>query len=89
MNSIEKNGKYEMDSTIIIKWEKNENKNSEMFIIKIGEKTNKEKIIFLGIVNSNFKREGICINNYLNRRGRYRVRCALFPNIVSLPRLCI
>ena len=66
LNSIEKNGKYEMDSTIIIKWEKNENKNSEMFIIKIGEKTNKEKIIFLGIVNSNFKREGICINNYLN-----------------------
>ena len=66
MNSLDKNGKYEIDSTLIIKWENELNTNSEMFIIKITEKINKEKIKFIGIINNNFKREGICINNYLN-----------------------
>ena len=70
LHFLEKNGKYETDTTLIIKqvnndFNKNDN-NSEMYIIKIFEKTNKEKIIFIGIINNNFKREGLCINNYTN-----------------------
>ena len=70
LHFLEKNGKYETDTTLIIKqvnndFNKNDN-NSEMYIIKIFEKTNKEKIIFIGIINNNFKREGLCINNYAN-----------------------
>ena len=70
LNSLEKNGKYETDTTLIIRWVNNDynknNNNSEMFILKICEKINKEKIIFIGIINNNFKREGLCINNYVN-----------------------
>ena len=70
LNSLEKNGKYETDTTLIIKLIKNDydkkNNNSEMYIMRIVEKFYKEKIVFIGIINNNFKREGICINNYIN-----------------------
>ena len=66
INSIEKNGKYENDSTLIMKWENEYCKNREMYIIKINEKIIKEKIIFIGTINNNFKREGFCVNNYPN-----------------------
>ena len=66
LNSIEKCGKYEKDSTLIIKSENEYNKNNETYIIKITEKNIKEKIIFMGTINNNFKREGFCINNYTN-----------------------
>ena len=70
LHYLEKNGKYETDTNQIIKQvnnysNKNDN-NSEMYIIKIFEKKNKEKIIFIGIINNNLKREGLCINNYTN-----------------------
>jgi hypothetical protein len=66
LSSIEKNGKYEIDTTLIIKWFNDNYKDSEMYIIKISEKNNKNKIIFIGTINDNFKREGYCVNNYLN-----------------------
>ena len=66
LSSIEKSGKYEIDSTLIIKWFNENYKDSEMYIIKINEKNNKNKIIFIGTINDNFKREGYCVNNYLN-----------------------
>ena len=66
LNSIEKYGKYESDSTLILKWENKYNNKDEMYIIKINEKNNKEKILFIGTINDNFKREGYCVNNYIN-----------------------
>ena len=66
LNSIEKYGKYETDSTLILKWENKYNNNDEMYIIKINEKNNKEKILFIGTINNKFKREGLCLNNYIN-----------------------
>ena len=66
LNELKNKGKYEQDSTLIIKWEDDIIKNNDKYAIKITSKNDKEKIIFIGIINSLFKREGFCVNNYLN-----------------------
>jgi hypothetical protein len=62
IEKIESTGKYETDTTMIIKWEDDMNQNSEMYIVKNEHKN----LPFLGVVNFEFKREGYCINNYIN-----------------------
>ena len=62
IEKIKETGKYESGDTIIIKWEDEMNKDTEMYIVK--NKFN--KMPFFGVVNYEFKREGYCINNYQN-----------------------
>ena len=54
--------KYQEGTITIIKWEDDLNFDTEMYIIK-----NKSKELpFIGVVNYEFKREGYCVNSYLN-----------------------
>ena len=56
------NQKYQTNNTTIIRWEDDLNSDTEMYILK--NKIN--NLPFLGVVNYEFKREGYCINTYLN-----------------------
>ena len=62
IEKIKSKGKYESGHTTIIKWEDDMNTDTEMYIVK--NKFN--KIPFIGVVNYEFKREGYCVNTYLN-----------------------
>jgi hypothetical protein len=54
--------KYQTSTTTIIRWEDELNMDTEMYIMK--NKIN--NLPFLGVVNYEFKREGYCLNSYLN-----------------------
>ena len=54
--------KYHSGNITIIKWEDDLNLDTEMYILK--NKSNEHP--FLGVVNYEFKREGYCLNTYLN-----------------------
>ena len=54
--------KYQTNNTTIIRWEDDLNLDTEMYIMK--NKIN--NLPFLGVVNYEFKREGYCLNSYLN-----------------------
>ncbi len=58
-NSIEKNGKYEKDSTFIRRWEGDD---TDSYIAKISSK----KMSYIGILNGHFEREGYGINSFSN-----------------------
>ena len=62
IDKIKSTGKYNSGQTTIIRWEDDMNTDTEMYIIK--NKIN--KLPFIGVVNYEFKREGYCVNNYLN-----------------------
>ena len=62
IEKIKTTGKYESDTTTIIKWEDEMNDDSEMYIVK----NQLKNLPFLGVVNYKFKREGYCVNNYIN-----------------------
>ena len=53
---------YQTNNTTIIRWEDEINSDTEMYILK--NKIN--NLPFIGVVNYEFKREGYCVNNYLN-----------------------
>ena len=54
--------KYQSGTTTIIRWEDDLNFDTEMYILK--NKYN--NLPFIGVVNFEFKREGYCVNSYLN-----------------------
>jgi hypothetical protein len=62
IEKIKSTGKYESETTTIIKWEDEMNDDSEMYIVKNQYKN----LPFIGVVNYEFKREGYCVNNYIN-----------------------
>ena len=62
IEKIKTTGKYESDTTTIIKWEDEMNDDSEMYIVK----NQLKNLPFIGVVNYKFKREGYCVNNYIN-----------------------
>ena len=62
IKKLNQNKKYISDNTTIIRWEDDMNTNTEMYILK--NKFN--NLPFIGVVNYEFKREGYCINSYLN-----------------------
>ena len=62
LEKLSLNQKYQNDNTTIIKWEDDFNFDTEMYIIK--NKFN--ELPFIGVVNYEFKREGYCVNNYIN-----------------------
>ena len=62
LKKIKSLGKYETNTTTIIPWEDEINTDTEMYILK--NKLN--NLPFIGVVNYEFKREGYCVNNYLN-----------------------
>ena len=59
MNS---NKKYQTNNTTIIRWEDEMNPDTKMYVLK--NKFN--NLPFIGVVNYDFKREGYCVNKYLN-----------------------
>ena len=59
---LKSNERYQSGNTTIIRWEDDFNTDTEMYVIK--NKFN--NLPFIGVVNYEFKREGYCINNYLN-----------------------
>ena len=56
------NGKYQLGSTTIIRWIDEMNDDTEMYVMK--NKIN--NLPFIGVLNYEFKREGYCVNKYLN-----------------------
>ena len=54
--------KYHTNNSTIIQWEDDLNFDTEMYVLK--NKTN--NLPFIGVVNYEFKREGYCLNPYLN-----------------------
>ena len=54
--------KYQTNTATIIRWEDDINTDTEMYIMK--NKIN--NLPFLGVINYEFKREGYCLNSYLN-----------------------
>ena len=54
--------KYHTNNSTIIQWEDDLNFDTEMYVLK--NKTN--NLPFIGVVNYEFKREGYCLNTYLN-----------------------
>ena len=62
IKKLNQNKKYISGNTTIIRWEDDMNTNTEMYILK--NKFN--NLPFIGVVNYEFKREGYCINSYLN-----------------------
>ena len=59
---LNSNKKYLTNNTTIIRWEDDMNPDTKMYILK--NKFN--NLPFIGVVNSEFKREGYCVNKYLN-----------------------
>ena len=59
---LKSNDKYQSGNTIIIRWEDEMNEDTEMYVMK--NKIN--NLPFIGVINYEFKREGYCINKYLN-----------------------
>ena len=59
---LNSNKKYLTNNTTIIRWEDDMNPDAKMYILK--NKFN--NLPFIGVVNSEFKREGYCVNKYLN-----------------------
>ena len=62
IKKLNTNKKYISGTNTIIRWEDDMNANTEMYILK--NKFN--NLSFIGVVNSEFKREGYCTNTYLN-----------------------
>jgi hypothetical protein len=62
IKKLNQNKKYISGNTTIIRWEDDMNTNTEIYILK--NKFN--NLPFIGVVNYEFKREGYCINSYLN-----------------------
>lgn len=62
INNINETGEYSKDSTTIKRWEDDISYNGEMYVLHYQD----EKLPFLGVVDSLFKREGYCINKYEN-----------------------
>ena len=62
LKSLKANEKYQSGNTTIIRWEDELNEDTEMYILK--NKMN--NLPFIGVINYEFKREGYCVNNYLN-----------------------
>ena len=56
------NKKYQTNNTTIIRWEDEMNPDTKMYVLK--NKFN--NLPFIGVVNYDFKREGYCVNKYLN-----------------------
>ena len=56
------NKKYQTNNTTIIRWEDDMNPDTKMYALK--NKFN--NLPFIGVVNYDFKREGYCVNKYLN-----------------------
>ena len=56
------NKKYQTNNTTIIRWEDDMNPDTKMYVLK--NKFN--NLPFIGVVNYDFKREGYCVNKYLN-----------------------
>ena len=56
------NKKYQINNTTIIRWEDEMNPDTKMYVLK--NKFN--NLPFIGVVNYDFKREGYCVNKYLN-----------------------
>ena len=54
--------KYHTNNSTVIRWEDDLNFDTEMYVLK--NKTN--NLPFIGVVNYEFKREGYCLNTYLN-----------------------
>jgi len=54
--------KYQSGNTTIIRWEDEMNEDTEMYVMK--HKIN--NLPFIGVINYEFKREGYCVNKYLN-----------------------
>ena len=54
--------KYQTNNTTIIRWEDEMNPDTKMYVLK--NKFN--NLPFIGVVNYDFKREGYCVNKYLN-----------------------
>ena len=67
--------KYQSGTTTIIRWEDDLNFDTEMYILK--NKYN--NLPFIGVVNFEFKREGYCINKYLN--GDNQIFCSSCQNL--------
>ena len=62
IKKLKSTGKYITNTTSIISWDDDMNSNTEMYALK--NKSN--NLPFIGVVNYEFKREGYCVNNYLN-----------------------
>ena len=59
---LKSNKKYQSGTTTIIRWEDDINSDTEMYILK----NRFNNLQFIGVVDCEFKREGYCINSYLN-----------------------
>ena len=59
---LNSNKKYQTNNTTIIRWEDDMNPDTKMYVLK--NKFN--NLPFIGVVNYDFKREGYCVNKYLN-----------------------
>ena len=59
---LNSNKKYQTNNTTIIRWEDDMNPDTKMYALK--NKFN--NLPFIGVVNYDFKREGYCVNKYLN-----------------------
>ena len=59
---LNSNKKYLTNNTTIIRWEDDMNPDTKMYVLK--NKFN--NLPFIGVVNYDFKREGYCVNKYLN-----------------------
>ena len=59
---LNSNKKYQTNNTTIIHWEDEMNPDTKMYVLK--NKFN--NLPFIGVVNYDFKREGYCVNKYLN-----------------------
>ena len=59
---LNSNKKYQTNNTTIIRWEDDMNPDTKMYVLK--NKFN--NLPFIGVVNYGFKREGYCVNKYLN-----------------------
>ena len=62
LKKLKTSEKYQSNTTTIIRWEDELNFDTEMYILK--NKYN--NLPFIGVVNFEFKREGYCVNSYLN-----------------------
>ena len=59
---LNSNKKYQTNNSTIIRWEDDMNPDTKMYVLK--NKFN--NLPFIGVVNYDFKREGYCVNKYLN-----------------------
>ena len=62
LKKLNSSKKYQSSASTIIRWEDDIDFGSEMYILK--NKAN--NLLFIGVVDYEFKREGYCINAYLN-----------------------